>query len=252
MTWLGEGEEDRRAPEPHTKTNQHTPCKIGGQKFSDRHFRNSLQGVKTAMKKNKRASGNDGEASGTADMIAVEALESLASKLKADLAKPVATPKPAPKAKPPKRKDHKPKDDRKEAENKAVKKKDGHGKPKAESKEKMVMNGHGGNKQPKFHEKSTGSKKKDKEESARVQLSKIPEKPASKVEKKSTHSQESRHNRKGSTSLLDEILALGGTKEDLELVGEISSDEELVAYDKRTAKEKGDEDTVFSNFLNTV
>lgn len=204
------------------------------------------------MKKDKRVPGNDGEASGTADMIAAEALKSLANKLKADLAKPAANPKPAPKVKPPKRKDQKPKDDRKEAENKAVKKKDSHGKPTVESKEKTAVNGHGGKEQHKSHEKSIGSKQNSKKESARLQPSKTPEKPTSKVEKKSTPSQENRHNQKASTSLLDEILALGGTKEDLELVGDVSSDEELVAYDKRSAKGKGNEDTVYSNFLNTI
>jgi hypothetical protein len=201
------------------------------------------------MKKNKTAPSNVSEVSGMVGMISAEALKSLASKLKADLAKPPANPKPAARnARPPKRKDQKPKDDRKEAENKAVTKKDSPGEPKIESTEKMVVNSHGINEQQKSHEKSTGSKKKDRKKSARLQPSKIPVKPASEVDKKSTHSQETRHNRKDSTSLLDEILALGGTKEDLELVGYVSSDEELVAYGEQSAKGTGDNDSVFTAF----
>jgi len=195
------------------------------------------------MKKDKKPPrGNGVEASRTVDMIAPEALENLASKLKADLSKPTANPKPAAAREKGTTRNQTGPEKQREVKNKSPKKDKGKNKPKAEG--ANVANGHSGNGQSKSLASPKGLKIVEKKQSLTTQLSNGPGKSASIIEKKSTTFRGKDHKRRVSTSLLDEILALGGTKEDLELVEGVDSDDDLVVDDREPKKGKGDEDSV--------
>jgi hypothetical protein len=199
-----------------------------------------------AMKKNKNPRGNGLEPSDTVEMIAPEALQSLASKLKADLAKPAADPKSAPLEKSKRRKEQKSDKQSKIVEDKPLQKKNkAKVALKGELKGQQVANGHTAKDQHKPDQKSKGSKKTKRKGGAASQSANVDEKSNSTTAKKSAKPHEKGHGREDSKSLLDEILALGGTKEDLELIEDISSDEDLVDH-KGARKGKSDEDSVFS------
>jgi len=197
------------------------------------------------MKKDKKPPrANGAEASATVDMIAPEALENLASKLKADLSTPTANPNmiPKPAALKEKRTARKQAGKSKEVANKPLKNDKRKSNPKTQG--TNIANGHSADGQFKSHASPEGLKVLEKKQALPSQPSKGPRKSASTLEKKHAKSTEKNHKREGLASLLDEILALGGTKEDLELVEDISSDDDLVVDGKLPKQRKGEEDSV--------
>ena len=197
------------------------------------------------MKKNKKSL-QDNDESTSRLSIPQQALANLAEKLKVDLAKTTQSQSPTKVFSDKKRSKKKEKLDSQQA----VQQNGSRQLKKDESDMKPKRNG-----KSKYNKRNTekehfGNKKSDPGKLANS-VAKAPHNPAQRPQAKNDKSSKSRpsipdritKNAKekapAESSLLQEILALGGTKEDLELVHDIDSEEEILELQQESAREGG-------------